>query len=83
MRETIAFAKKIEADYYSLSILAPYYGTKMYYDLIEAGFELDKKPWEYFYHQTGSLMTNATITKPVLKEYLALNELNTKGKGYV
>ena len=83
LRETIAFAKKIEADYYSLSILAPYYGTKMYYDLIEAGYELDKKPWEYFYHQTGSLMTNATITKPVLKEYLKLNELNTKGKGYV
>ena len=42
LRETIAFAKKIEADYYSLSILAPYYGTKMYYDLIEAGIELDK-----------------------------------------
>jgi len=83
LRETIAFAKKIEADYYSLSILAPYYGTKMYYDLIEAGIELDKKPWEYFYHQTGSLMTNSTITKPVLKEYLKLNELNTKGKGYV
>ena len=55
----------------------------MYYDLIDEGVELDKQPWEYFYHQTGTLMTNAKISKPVLKEYLILNELNTKGKGYI
>jgi radical SAM superfamily enzyme YgiQ (UPF0313 family) len=83
LKETITFAKNIKADYYSLSILSPYFGTKMYYDLIDEGVELDKQPWEYFYHQTGTLMTNAKISKPVLKEYLLLNELNTKGKGYI
>ena len=83
LRETINFAKEIDADYYSLSVLAPYYGTKMYYDLIEQGVELDKKPWEYFFHQTGDLMVNDKIKKETLNEYLALNALNEKGKGYV
>ena len=54
----------------------------MYYDLIEAGVELDKKPWEYFYHQTGELMANTKLSKKVLEEYFSLNELNQKGKGY-
>ena len=81
--ETIKFAKEIQADYYSLSVLSPYYGTKMYYDLMDQGFELDNKPWEYFYHQTGDLMVNDDISPKVLKKYLALNELNTDGKGYV
>ena len=83
LKQTIDFAKEIDADYYSLSILSPYFGTKMYYNLMEEGFELDKKPWEYFYHQTGELMVNSEISEEVLKEYLALNELNTDGKGYI
>ena len=29
---------------------------RYYYDLVESGLELDKKPWEYFYHQTGEMM---------------------------
>ena len=65
LEQTIEFAKEIEADYYSLSVVAPYYGTKMYYDLIDDGVELDKKPWEYFFHQTGELMANSKISKPV------------------
>jgi radical SAM superfamily enzyme YgiQ (UPF0313 family) len=81
--KTIEFAKTIQADYYSLSVVAPYYGTKMYYNLIEDGVELDKKPWEYFFHQTGELMANTKISKSVLKEFLNLNELNNKGKGYI
>ena len=83
LEQTIEFAKEIKADYYSLSVVAPYYGTKMYYDLIDDGVELDKKPWEYFFHQTGDLMANTKISKPVLKKYLSLNELNKKGKGYI
>ena len=83
LKETINFAKEIKADYYSLSILSPYYGTKMYYDLVDQGFELDKKPWEYFYHQTGDLMVNDDISPKVLEEYLALNELNSDAKGYI
>ena len=42
LRETIEFAKKIDADYYSLSVLAPYYGTEIYNSLIEDGYELQK-----------------------------------------
>ena len=83
LRQTIEFAKEIKADYYSLSILAPYYGTKMYYDMIEVGFELDKKPWEYFFHQTGDLMVNNQISSQVLREYLSLNDLNSVRKGYI
>jgi radical SAM superfamily enzyme YgiQ (UPF0313 family) len=83
LKQTIEFAKEIKADYYSLSILAPYYGTKMYYDMIEVGFELDKKPWEYFFHQTGDLMVNHQISPEVLKEYLSLSDLNSIRKGYV
>ena len=83
LKETINFAKEIEADFYSLSVLSPYYGTKMYFDLMDQGFELDKKPWEYFYHQTGDLMVNNTISNDMLNEYLSLNELNKKNKGYI
>ena len=76
VKQTIEFAKEVDADYYSLSVLSPYYGTKLYFDLMDQGYELDKKPWEYFYHQTGDLMVNDTISKAVLEEYLSLNELN-------
>jgi len=86
LRETIGFAEEIDADFYSLSVLSPYYGTKMYFDLMAKGHELDKKPWEYFYHQTGELMVNDTISRSVLDEYLALNNLNKDLKeqaGYI
>jgi hypothetical protein len=56
----------------------------MYFDLMAKGHELDKKPWEYFYHQTGELMVNDTISRGVLDQYLALNDLNkTANAGYV
>jgi anaerobic magnesium-protoporphyrin IX monomethyl ester cyclase len=83
LKQTIEFAKEIEADYYSLSVVAPYYGTKLFDDLMKQGFELDKKPWEYFFHQTGELMANSSLSKEVLTEYLSLNEMNSAGKGYV
>ena len=83
LRETIEFAKEIEADYYSLSVMAPYYGTKIYYDLMDRGFKLDKKPWEYFFHQTGDMMVNDTLSKEMVDEFLDLNKLNDSGKGYV
>jgi len=82
LRQTIEFAKEIKADFYSLSVLAPYFGTKLYYNLIDQGYPLDKAPWEYFFHQTGEMLVNDSISKEVLDEYLALNELN-KGQGYV
>ena len=83
LKETIEFAKQIEADYYSLSVLAPYYGTEIYNSLIEDGHELEKKPWEYFFHQSPDLMVNENISEKMLKEYLSLNELNENKKVYV
>ena len=81
--KTIEFAREIQADYYSLSVVAPYFGTKMYYDLVDEGVELDKKPWEYFFHQTGELMANTKISRNVLEQFLAINETNKEGKGYI
>ena len=86
VRQTIDFAKKIEADYYSLSVLAPYYGTELYKQLIANGHALDKQPWEYFFHQSPKPMVNDQISKKTLEEYLSLSELNSvnkKGLGYI
>ena len=86
VRQTIDFAKKIEADYYSLSVLAPYYGTELYKQLIKSGHALDKQPWEYFFHQSPKPMVNDKISTKILEEYLSLSELNSvnkKGLGYI
>ena len=86
VRQTIDFAKQIEADYYSLSVLAPYYGTELYDQLIKNGHALDKQPWEYFFHQSPKPMVNDKISTKVLQEYLNLSELNKKTKrrrGYI
>ena len=81
VRQTIDFAKQVEADYYSLSVLAPYYGTELYDQLIKNGHALDKQPWEYFFHQSPVPMVNKKISTKVLQEYLDLSELNKKTKG--
>ena len=52
-------------------------------DKMENGYELDKKPWEYFFHQTAKLLVNDNIKQDTLNEYLRLNELNEKNKGYI
>ena len=86
VRETIDFAKKVEADYYSLSVLAPYYGTELYEQLVENGHSLDQQPWEYFFHQSPKLMVNDKISTKVLEDFLSLNDLNNKDKkkrGYI
>ncbi len=86
VRQTIDFAKKIKADYYSLSVLAPYYGTELYKQLIANGYALDKQPWEYFFHQSPKPMVNDKISTKMLEEYLSLSELNNvnkKGLGYI
>ena len=83
LQETIDFAKEVDADYYSLSVLAPYYGTELFNDLMAKGHQLDKQPWEYFFHQSPELMVNNTISKPMLKKFLELNELNKKSSNYL
>ena len=83
LQKTIDFAKEVNANYYSLSVLAPYYGTELFNDLMAQGHQLDKQPWEYFFHQSPELMVNNTISKPMLKKFLELNELNQKSSNYV
>ena len=79
---TIDFAKSVEADYYSLGVLSPYFGTQIYKQLVAEGFPLDKTPDHYFYHSSPTLMVNDTISQAKLQEYLSLNDLN-KGRGYI
>jgi len=86
VKQTIDFAKQVEADYYSLSVLAPYYGTELYDQLMASGHALDQQPWEYFFHQSPKLMVNNKISKKVLQDFLALNDLNKKSqkkRGYI
>jgi len=83
VKQTIELAKEIEADYYVLSILSPYYGTKLYFNLMDMGYELDKQPWEFFYHHSGEMMVNNKISNDMLTEYLRLNELNNTKDNYV
>ena len=47
------------------------------------GHQLDKQPWEYFFHQSPELMVNNTISKPIWQKFLELNELNQKSSNYV
>jgi len=79
-RQTIDLAKKISADYYSLSILAPYYGTRIYENFVaEAeGSQERQAHWEYFFHQNRDLLLTSGIEEAVIEEFLALNDY---GKG--
>ena len=81
LRMTIDLAKTIEADYYSLGVLSPYFGTKIYKDLIAEGVRLDQTPEHYFYHSSPELLVNTEITDSVLKEYLSLNDF--RGTTYI
>ena len=78
MQETLDFARELECDYYSLSILAPYPGTEIYDDIIEGGIKLPKEHWEYFFHQSKDMILTDNIDKRLVDACLALNE--TKGK---
>ena len=80
LRQTIDFAKELRVDYYSLSILAPYFGTEIYYELKENGYKFDKENWEYFYHQSGEMIVNNNIAPSLLEEFLALNEFGKGGR---
>jgi anaerobic magnesium-protoporphyrin IX monomethyl ester cyclase len=83
LQQTIDFAKEVKANYYSLSVLAPYYGTELFNDLMAKGHALDKQPWEYFFHQSPELMVNNTISPGMLKKFLELNQLNQKNNSYL
>jgi anaerobic magnesium-protoporphyrin IX monomethyl ester cyclase len=73
LMETVEFAKSLELDYYSLSILAPYYGTDIHLEAVNSGeYELDKQPWEYFFHYTRELIVNKSLSQSALEVYWKL-----------
>lgn len=74
VRKTIDFAHELDADYYSLSVLAPYYGTEIYNSLQSTGFELKKENWEYFYHQSRKMVANNTISEVMVEQFLSIND---------
>ena len=78
VQETLDFAKELNPDYYSLSILAPYPGTEIYDDIIKNGFLLPKKHWEYFFHQSKDMILTDHIDKELIDACLALNEKKDK-----
>ena len=78
LQQTIEFARELDADYYSLSVLAPYYGTQVWNDLEKSGKKIDAEHWEYFYHQSQDMLVNGSLDPVMVSKFFALNEL---GKG--
>lgn len=78
LQQTIELARELDADYYSLSVLAPYYGTQVWNDLEKSGKKMDKEHWEYFYHQSQDMLVNSNLDPVLVSKFFALNEL---GKG--
>lgn len=78
LRQTIDFARELEADYYSLSILVPYYGTELWKDLEKSGTKLDKEHWEYFYHQSQEMIANNNLSPDIVSEFMALDKLGRR-----
>jgi len=80
IKETIEFAKEIDADYYSLSVVAPYLGTEIYEDFLRSNKNLDNEHWEYFYHQSKYVILTNNIDHKLIEEFFALNDRPGKGK---
>lgn len=76
LRQTIAIARELDADYYSLSIVAPYYGTRIWKDLEKSGKKPDKAHWDYFYHQSQEMLLNDGLDPGLIGQFWALNETN-------
>jgi len=74
LKETIDFARELDADYNSLSVLAPYYGTQVWKDLEKSGKIIDREHWEYFYHQSQEMLINGDLDPVLIKEFWALND---------
>lgn len=81
IRKTMDLALELDADYYSLSILTPYFGTEMYDNFIEKNSSKDiKEHWEYFFHQSKAMILADGISEETVDEFLLLNEICNKRK---
>ncbi|MFC1965898.1 B12-binding domain-containing radical SAM protein [Chloroflexota bacterium] len=74
LQQTIELARELDVDYYSLSIVAPYYGTKIWSDLEKAGNKPDQVYWDYFYHQSQGMLLNDDLDPALISQFWALNE---------
>ncbi len=74
LQQTIDFAKLLKPDFCSLSILSPYYGSKIFDNEIAIGNRLDKLPLENFFHQSGKLLPSCDISREMLEEFWALSD---------
>ncbi len=72
LRQTIRFARELQADYYSISMVAPYFGTKLYHDAVAAGVPVDKAPWQVFFHHNDSLLLNPNLSRELIEELWSL-----------
>lgn len=71
VKKTIELAEWINADYNSLSVVTPYFGTALY----EENKHLLTKPnWEYFYHQSQQMVLNDQISSKMIEEFFKLGE---------
>ncbi len=74
LQQTIDFARELGADYNSLSILTPYYGTEVYKEAASnPSIGLDKQPWEYFFTHSKKMMLNSKISEAKLREFWELS----------
>lgn len=74
LRETIKFARQMDADYFSVSIAVPYFGTKIYDEFSKKNGGMDREHWEYFYHQNRSMVMNSNLSAELVDELLALSD---------
>lgn len=75
LKETIEFAKELKADYYSLGIVSPYYGTDVYFKLLNQGKIGKSESWEYFYHQSLEPVGNTNLDPKIIEEFLSISKL--------
>ena len=80
LKQTIEFAKELRADYYSLGIVSPYYGTDVYFKLYNQGKIGKNEPWEYFYHQSLEGIEDRNLDPKLVEEFLSINKYAVTGK---
>jgi len=74
VQQTLELARWMDADYYSISVFTPHFGTEEYKVAEAAGRVNHNAKWETFYHQSGAMIVNDKLNPSTVKELLALNE---------
>ena len=79
LRKTIEFGKELQPDYCSISMVAPYYGTRLYRDFVAAGGEKPSAPWQCFFHHNDSMLLNRNLSRGLIEELWALCDVGNYG----